>query len=300
MTPEITVGDTEISITVGGKPVLTYVVAPQLPQERFADSLPEYYTRSGFIHPVFTPEGRVVTDDFPVGHVHQHGIFTAWTSAEHRGQHLDFWNQHHELGTARHAELLEIIDSAGVVGFRTRLQQVSLDAGPILQEDWYVRVHGEAAPFVWDLRSEQTNITEDTLYLNPYIYGGLGVRGSAAWNESDSNRYQSPPNFLTSEGLDRETANHTRPAWTALYGPVGERGDTVGMAVFPHPDDFRAPQYVRVHPDMPYLSVTPVVEEGFSIAPGGKYLSRYRFVVFDGQPGAVDLASYGWDAFPRK
>ena len=41
---------------------------------------PEYYARSGFIHPLQTPRGIIVTDDFPVGHVHQHGIMTAWVN----------------------------------------------------------------------------------------------------------------------------------------------------------------------------------------------------------------------------
>ncbi len=291
-----------LTIRVDGRAVLTYAIAPQLPQYRFADSLPEHYTRSGFIHPVYSPDGHTVTDDFPVGHSHQHGIFTAWTSSTFRGAPIDFWNQHKELGTVRHVEMLETFDTAGMAGFRARLEHVSLEHGPILSEDWHVRVYDHSAPYVWDLRSEQTNVTDDTLYLNPYTYGGLGIRGSAEWNTADTAAFYGEARFLTSAGRDRETSNHTRPEWTAIYGPLTAKDGTAaaGLAVVPHPENFRAPQFVRVHPDMPYLSVTPVVEEGFSIPPGGTYVSRYRFVVFDGEPSGIDLAEFGWGRYPAR
>ena len=282
-----------VRVTNHARPVLEYVLDAPLPAGAAA-----HYARSGFIDSVYSPGGHLVTDDFPVGHTHQHGIFTAWTSTTFRGEHLDFWNQHQGTGTARHAELLEVLDSGRVVGFRARLEQVSLADGPVLSEDWRVRVYASAEPYVFDLRSAQTNVTEDTLYLDRYTYGGLGVRGSAEWNAADSLRFREPAYFLTSAGDFRDAANHTRPEWTAMYGRLsGESDGTAGLAVFPHPDNFRAPQYVRVHPDMPYLSVTPVVEEGFAIAPGETYVARYRFVVFDGEPAGVDLADYGWARF---
>ncbi len=294
----ITADAETVRVILDDAPVLSYAVAPRSPGDR----LPPYYARSGFIHPVYTPAGHLVTDDFPVGHTHQHGIFTAWTSATFRGEHVDFWNQHHETGTVRHREVLEVKDSGDVVGFRVRLEQVSLHHGPILEEDWYVRVYADRAPYVWDLRSEQRNLTDDTLFLEPYDYGGLGVRGSAEWNRVDRLGYRADARFLTGDGRTRDAANHTRPEWTAMYGPFDSvRGaETGGVAVFPHPDNFRAPQFVRVHPEMPYLSVTPVVEEGFFIPPGGTYLARYRFVVFDGAPQPEQLAGLGWRARPAR
>ncbi|MGB3798300.1 MAG: PmoA family protein [Lewinella sp.] len=293
----LTALEDEVTIRIDGKPVLHYAITPQLP-----DSLPDHYTRSGFIHPVYSPEGRLVTDDFPVGHTHQHGVFTAWTSTTFRGEHLDFWNQHQGTGTARHVELLETFDSAGVAGFRARLEQVSLKHGPVLSEDWRVRMYDQADPYIWDLRSAQTNVTDDTLYLDQYTYGGLGVRGSAEWNASDTATFSAPARFLTSTGADRESGNHTRPAWTAIYGALDGKdgGGTAGLAVIPHPDNFRAPQFVRIHPDMPYLSVTPVVEQGFVIAPGETYVSRYRFVVFDGEPTSEKLMSFTWEEYPAR
>ena len=296
----VVVSDAVVRIELDDRPVLEYQLREQLPGPSDGDTLPAYYTRSGFIHPVYSPAGRLVTDDFPAGHTHQHGIFTAWTSTTFRGEHLDFWNQHQGTGTARHVELLETIDSTGVAGFRARLEQVSLQHGPVLEEEWYVRVYDKTDPYVWDLRTVQTNVTDDTLYLDQYHYGGLGVRGSAGWNEVDSVAFAGDFSVHTAEGItDRDAANHTRPAWTALYGPVAakEGAATAGLAVFPHPHDDRGPHFVRVHPDMPYLSLTPVVEQGIALPPGGTFRARYRFVVFDGTPDPTRLDRYGWEAF---
>ena len=278
-----------------GRPVLQYAVTEQ----RTPDTLPAYYGRSGFLDSVYSPGGRLLTDAFPRGHSHQHGIFTAWTNTTFRGAHVDFWNQQDTTGTVVHRQVVRHHTGRVSVGFDAELEHVSRRFGPVLRERWQVRIHARKAgrPHVWELCSEQENITADTLYLNPHAYGGLGVRGSAEWNPADSLRFHAPARFLTSEGADRETANHTRPRWTALYGELtGPAGPGIaGIAVYPHPDDRHGLRYVRVHPEMPYLSVTPVAREGFALAPGQRYLSRYRFVTFDGEPDPAVLDAHSWE-----
>ncbi len=259
------------------KPVLEYRITSGKP-----DSLPEHYERTGFLHPVYSPDGQVLTDDYPVGYAHQHGFFTAWTNTTHRDSFVDFWNTQKGLATVRHEQVLETVNADGFLGFKTKLVHFSRvnDDLPVLEERYTVRVHDRDDVFVWDFRSDQFNVSEDTLFLNKHLYGGLGVRGSKHWNAADSAAFLAPANFLTSEGLTRETANHTRPDWTAIYGelPAGK----AGMVVLTDPDNFRAPQPVRVHPELPYFSVSPVVNEGFFIPPGEEHVMRYRVVVFDG------------------
>ncbi len=78
-----------IRITLRGKPVLTYqkaIVAPPGDME-------DLYSRSGYIHPVYSPSGKEVTGDFPVDHPHQHALFFAWTSTTFEGRKVDFWNR---------------------------------------------------------------------------------------------------------------------------------------------------------------------------------------------------------------
>ena len=89
-------------VELDGREILRYALKTQFP----ADTLPAYYQRSGFIHPLKTLEGAVITADFPHGHVHQHGIFHAWTRSHVRDSMIDFWNQQAGLGTIRHKELI--------------------------------------------------------------------------------------------------------------------------------------------------------------------------------------------------
>ena len=266
--PQVTRTAEHLELSVDGRPVLRYQLTPRLPE-----GVEEAYRRSGFIHPVYAPDGFVVTDDFPVDHAHQHGVFTAWTKARFRGEPIDFWNQLKGTGNVEHVAVLETERNDSTAGFRVKLAHTSASHGTVLDEEWHVRVHAGADPFRWDLRSVQTNVSTDTLFLEQHIYGGLGVRGSRRWNGKDSLHYANEARFRTSEGLDRLPANHTRPAWTEIYG------DSARLRVTPSAANFRAPQFVRVHPEMPYLSVTPVVEEGFYIAPGGVYESTYAFEV---------------------
>jgi hypothetical protein len=279
-----------LRILKGDQAVLNYWLTPQLP-----DGLPEHYTRSGFIHPVWSPSGQVVTDGFPAGYAHQHGFFTAWTNTTFRDSFVDFWNTHKGLAAVMHKEVEEIVEQDGIIGFKAKIIHRSKAHGwdePVLAEELTVRVYDRNDVFVWDVRSEQINVTKDTLFLNKHLYGGLGIRGSKHWNPKDTANFLAPAGFLTSDGLTRDSANHTRPEWTAIYGDLP--GGKAGMVVIPHPENFRWPVPVRVHPDLPYFSVSPVTEEGFFIGPGETYLARYKVVVFDGEVPVSLLDEHQW------
>lgn len=262
----------------GEKGVLHYSVAEQFPP----DSLPVYYRRSGFIHPLFSPSGVIVTDGFPVGHTHQHGIFMAWVNTLFRGEKVDFWNQQKETGTVEHFSLDTLISGPVFAKAVVRLRHRALAFGPALEEEWVIRVFHNSDPLLWELDSRQVNITEDTLHLLEYHYGGLGIRGSKYWSPDDKAHFYDTARVLTGAGDARPAANHTHPGWVALYGdtPSG----MAGIAALDHPDNFRFPQAVRVHPEMPYFCFAPVVDGPFALAPGVPHFSRYRFVVFDGPP----------------
>ncbi|MEM9928762.1 MAG: PmoA family protein [Bacteroidota bacterium] len=293
----LTLDQTEdyLRILYDDRPVLDYRLTSGIP-----DTLPRHYVRTGFFHPIWSPEGKIITDDYPVGYAHQHGLFTAWTNTTFQDSFVDFWNTQKGLAFVLNKEITEVQRQDGFLGFKANLTHCSMAhaphnrerAQPVLTEALTVRVHDRTKPFVWDIRSEQTNVTKDTLFLNEHLYGGLGIRGSKQWNKADSSHYFAPAQFLTSAGLGLEAANHTRPAWTAIFGDLPQ--GAAGMVVLPHPENFRWPVPVRVHPTLPYFSVSPVVEEGFYIAPAETYLSRYRVIVFDGEPQPELIDQLGW------
>lgn len=291
--PVIQETETALEISSNDHPILTYNTATLSPPE----DLPDYYKRSGFIHPFFSPGGKVLTDGFPVGHTHQHGIFFAWVNTTYRGDFTDFWNQQNETGTVAFRELQAQGSGPVYAHFQAKHEALSLEHGPVLDETWEVKTYAIPGYNIIDLTIYQKVTDSDTLFINKYHYGGMGVRMAAELNEVDSTRYTGPMQVITSEGIaNRDSANHSRPNWTAAYGQVN--GSTGGIALFDHPANFRFPQPVRVHPSMPYFVLAPMVEDAFELVPGEEYVFRYRILSFDGEPNTEQLDAM-WQAYAK-
>lgn len=287
----VTVNQSEegVEIAVDEKPVLFYQTATEMPEK----GLPEYYKRSGMIHPLYSPEGQVLTDAFPVGHTHQHAIFNAWVNTQFKGEKVDFWNQHQETGTVAHVDLMHVEEGVNAALFESLLSHISLKHGEVLEEKWKVMVYPISDYYLFDLMSEQTNTSSDTLFIQDYHYGGMGFRGSKEWNSVDSVHYTNTWNILTSEGYTGENANHTHASWVAAFGEV--EGETAGATVFGYPDNFRYPQAIRVHPTMPYWVYAPMVDGAFTIAPGETFKSSFRYYVHQGEPDKKVIESISND-----
>jgi hypothetical protein len=274
------VRDGQLDCEQDGKPMFSY----QLTQRQAEFAAPAYYGRSGFVHPLRSPAGYRLTDDFPRGHTHQHGFFTAWTHASVDGDTLDFWNQQKEQATVAHAALLDSLSGPQLAQLRVTLDHLRLlgrDSVKVLEEEWRLRAYRQPDGFLLELQMRQQPVDEVAFVALQYHYGGFGLRGAAAWNAVDSVHFLGEPRFLTPETHDRVAANHSRPAWLALYGPVSDT-DTAGLAYLGDPANLRAPQPVRVHPSMPYFSVTPSQLGDLPIASDTPFFVRYRFFLFDG------------------
>lgn len=265
--------------------VLDFQLEGELPNR----DIKPIFLRGGYIHPVYAPSGRIVTDDYPSDHSHHHGIWAAWTSTEFEGRKPDFWNMGDNTGKV---EFLAVDDSWGGAvhgGFRSRQSYVDL-SGPApktaLNETWEVRVYrvgqGDKVYSMFDLISIQECATASPLVLPEYRYGGVGFRGHREWKD------KSKVFFLTSEGKGRVDGHATRARWCHIGGLV--EGQRVGIAILDHPGNFRAPQSMRIHPDDPFFNYAPSQLGRFEIAPGFRYISRYRYVVSDGPPdkGEID------------
>jgi len=69
-----------------GKPVYVYnhglMRVEGAPEDRF---------RCCYVHPVYSPDGVVLTDDFPRDHYHHRGIFWSWPVVNIEGERHDIW-----------------------------------------------------------------------------------------------------------------------------------------------------------------------------------------------------------------
>ncbi|NQT17728.1 MAG: PmoA family protein, partial [Planctomycetes bacterium] len=212
-----------LTAKAGDKPILVYnhAVVPS------PDPKQPYYARSGHLHPVYSPSGQVVTDDFNPDHMHQHGIMFAWTKSTFEGRPANCWDQKGGQGNVEHVKV-ESTGGGPVFGhFTTQLRHVNLNApdGPktMLDETWHVRVYTSGDYFLFDLESTQKCAGSSPFTVEEYHYGGLMIRGSADWNGKENG------DFLTSEGKTRVDGNHTRPRWCEIYGPL--EGPASGVCI---------------------------------------------------------------------
>lgn len=295
---------TQLRVTVDGRPLLSYVGEPQA----LPGGTPEVYSRGGYIHPVFTPSGRRVTEDYPPNHRHHHGIWTAWTSTRFEGRAPDFWNMGDKKGRVEFESVGRSWSGALTGGFESRHRYVDLLASSpmtVLTEDWRVVAYapsrasparpmhppspvGFGAPSVFDLTVRQQLAGRSPLELPAYRYGGVGVRGRHEWDGRDKTF------FLTSTGRSRLSGHGTRATWAHMSGDVD--GRRAGIAILSHPDNVRSPQPMRIHPTEPFFNFAPQQAGAMSIAPGDTFVARYRFVAMDGEPDAALLDAM-WQAY---
>ena len=79
---------TGVDFLIDNQRVLTYQTAmTEVPEGVKAD-----FKKSGFIHPITSPSGQVLSRIQPPDHYHHYGIWGPWTRATISGREVDFWN----------------------------------------------------------------------------------------------------------------------------------------------------------------------------------------------------------------
>ena len=169
-----------ILVSEGDRPVLRYNYQPHPDVAgRESGSSPAAVMRSGYIHPVWTPAGRIVTEAFPESHFHHLGVWGAWVKTRFKGEAYDFWN----LKTADEAEQVsftvwESAPQSNGESTRFKAQHVyTLETGGeskvVLEEALEVNVFKLDEGNAFDYMVTQTWQEEVPLILPKHRYGGM-------------------------------------------------------------------------------------------------------------------------------
>jgi hypothetical protein len=245
----------------------------------------ELYNRSGFIHPLWSPTGSVLTDIHPKDHYHHLGIWMPWTKTKFKGKEVDFWNLAAGQGTVRFKRFLSTTSGPVYGGFQAEHEHVALktDEGEkvVLKEIWDVRVYNVGGPgkgyWLWDFVSAQRCVADSALVLEKYRYGGFGFRGAGEWAGEKAA-------YLTSQGRTRKDGHATRARWCDTAG-VSD-GKWKGVTHFSHPENFRHPEPMRIWPGFEqevFFNWAPVQLDDFELKPGKDHIFRYRLYVHEGK-----------------
>ena len=285
-TVEVTKDDSVLQIRQGDTKVLQYNYASVPPPQGKS----ELYTRSGFIHPLWSPTGDVLTEVHPPDHIHHLGIWMPWTKTKFKGQEVDFWNLGSGLGTVRFVKFLSTTSGPVYGGFKAEHEHVALKTADgekaVLDEIWDVRVYNIGGPekgyWLWDFVSTQRCVADSPLYQEQYRYGGFGFRGAAEWVDENSM-------YLTSEGKTRKDAHATRARWCEAAGAI--KGKWAGITFMSHPQNFQHPEPMRIWPpEMKnvFFNWAPSQATDWVMEPGKDHVFRYRQYVHEGKVEVAD------------
>lgn len=298
-TVEVVLDSSVFRIFKSQKEVLDYHYTTY-PAPDGADNL---YSRSGFIHPVYSPNGNVLTRIQPPDHLHHYGIWNPWTKVKFQNREVDFWNLGKGQGTVRYAVTKAQFGGAVFGGFRVKQEHVDLTSGKeiiAINEILDVRVWntniGEKEISMIDITSSLSCAGNDTTYLLQYRYGGgIGFRATQYWNK-DNCRVEA------STGEGRKTADATKAAWCNVSGQMPDGGRS-GILFMSYPNNRNHPEPMRVWPedanngrgDM-FFEFCPIRDKDWILIPGKKYVLKYRLLVYDGEI-STQLAKNLWTGF---
>lgn len=258
-----------VLLRYGGKDVLRYntgrVPAPPGVDERHAFS--------GYIHPLWTPSGSLLSSDFPPKHEHHHGLWFCWRKTEVEGRAVNAWAPLEGQGTVEVLGVEETWAGPVFAGVRVRHRLMDAERRPILEDRWDVRAFAAGPDFVIDLDSAQTAVGTSPVTILKHPYGGMAFRGAREWEGKGG------VEVLTSEGRTRADGNGIPARWVLMNGKIG--GRDAGIAFLCHPANVRAPQPTRLAPESPLFCWVPSFASDLSIEPGKPFVSRYRFIVAD-------------------
>jgi hypothetical protein len=289
--------DGALTIESGGKNLLRYWHKTVMPPPGTDSN----YKRSGFIHPLWTPNGQELTRIHPPDHYHHFGIWNPWTHTLFENDTVDFWNIKGRKGTVRFEKFTEIVSGPVYAQYDAVHNHVVFKKDgtekSALTEVQSVRVHKpseNADHYIVDFRSEMNCASNSPLLILAYRYGGLGWRATELWNKDNSE-------ILTSEGKTRKNTDGSKAKWCIAQGELGT--DYGGIVMMSHPGNYNHPEPLRIwdekanggRGDM-FVNFAPTKDKDWLLQPKRTYVLQYRFLVFNGKFDAAK-AEAAWQAF---
>ncbi len=279
--------ESNITLSADEKEILSYRHAWILQPE---GTSPLYRRKGGYIHPLKSPSGKILTCIQPPDHYHHYGIWNPWTKVYFEGREVDFWNLAKGQGTVMYAGTLSTYSGELFGGFKVLHKHIDFTAPGedkvALSEVWDIRAWSLKVndQLVWliDFTFVLSCATDSVVKLVQYRYGGgIGFRATETWTNENST-------VLTSEGKTRIDADASHARWCRLVGETG-LDETSGIIFMSHPANRAHPEPMRVWPENAnngrgdlFFEFCPIRHEDWILYPNKEYVLKYRVVVFDG------------------
>lgn len=261
---------------IGNKLLFSYNYTTVYP----APGVDSVYKRSGFIHPLKTLGGEVMTNCSPADHYHHFGLWYAWTKTTFEENEIDFWNLHKKQGTVRFRNFEHVSDN----GFVATLDHVVYPDSPAekvaMNERLEINIGTTSLPgYYIDYHTTIRLASPSPITMEAYRYGGICIRTREDWNDQTAE-------MLTSEGLSRDEADGSRARWCYYQGKAGN--EKACILIVASPSNLNYPEPLRVWDktvNKPAGDVmwnfSPTKQKAFTLEPGKELSLSYRIYVLD-------------------
>ena len=293
--------DSVLTISSGDHKLLVYHFNTVYPPK----GIDTNYKRSGFIHPLYTPHGQVLTRIQPPDHYHHYGVWNAWTHTVFERDTVDFWNIKGHQGTVRFVKFTKKYFGTEFAEYTALLEHVAFKKDgteKVALNEWQtVRVYnleGHSDYYIVDIASKMQCASQSPLLIVAYRYAGFGWRATEYWDKNNSE-------MLTSEGKTRDSTDNTKARWVIVYGQL-PGNDEGGIVVMSHPTNYNYPEPLRIWDKKQnggrgdvYMGFAPTKDKDWLLEPGKTYTLKYRYVVFNGKFDK-DRAENQWKKFVKE
>jgi hypothetical protein len=290
LTVDLTQNGNHVDVRIGGRPFTTYYFDPSVAKP--------------YLHPLRSAQGTIVTRGFPMtpdiagedrDEPHQRAMYFA--HGDING--FDFWGEaafskwsDHPVATFGRAVFRTLNDIQG--GASRGMLQATFDlvapTGIIAEEIQSYRFAGDEQSRVIDCEFA-IRATHGPIVMGDTKEGTFAIRVVKALD--------SPPGHMVSaSGASGEKAIWgKRSNWVDYHGRVA--GEDVGLAIFDHPQNLRAPTYWHARA-YGLLAANPFGLKPFTgdrhqdgrydIQAGGSLILRYRVFIHHGNPSEAGVA----------
>jgi hypothetical protein len=281
---DVRIGNDVAVFSEMGDSILVYQIADKCSNDTLC--------RSNYVHPLFSLDGEVLTEDFPSDHLHHRGVFWAW----------------HQLyiGEKAIGDGWEIKDFSWEVKSVKAVEQQSgaqsLEANVVWKSALWKNKEGNEKPFV----SETTKITvypkEKNFRKIDFVISILALEPNMRMGGADNEKGYGGfsyrlrlPGDVKFEGRDGQVIPQNTPlqsgGWLDMSGAYGRNGSQAGVAVLCHASNlgYPSPWILRTKRSMQNAVFPYPGAQTIFLSDRIPLVLRYRMVIHNDQLKAGDI-----------
>jgi HEAT repeat protein len=258
------------TILDSGKPVLTYnygiVPVPEGITGKYA------VQRSNYIHPLYGPNGEVLTADYQKDHAHHRGIYWAWPEVSYKGEKRDL----HAL--------------QGVFARPVRMIRQEAKKDHAVIETEHVWKWGDTEEIVKELATISVLPARDGLRVIDFQFRLEGLKPDVTIARRQQSAYGGF-NGRMSARKEQQITQHIgnaalfpQEAWAELVGIPPEGKEPIGVFLLQKPTNPIYPCDWQDFPNLNWLQPTfPAKSMAFPLTPGKPLDLAYRLIIRSGK-----------------